>query len=38
MASDGNKYGPYEVGQFVNIPKEIGKIFLDDGVAESMEK
>ncbi|MEA3414092.1 MAG: hypothetical protein U9Q99_01015 [Nanoarchaeota archaeon] len=38
MASDGQKYGPYESGQFVNIPKEIGKVFLDDGVAESMEK
>lgn len=38
MSSDGAKYGPYEVGQFVNFPKQIAKIFLDDGVAESMEK
>jgi uncharacterized protein YcsI (UPF0317 family) len=38
MASDGQRYGPYETGQFVNIPKDIAKVFLDDGVAESMEK
>ena len=38
MASDGQRYGPYESGQFVNMPKEIAKVFLDDGVVESMEK
>ncbi len=38
MASDGEKYGPYKIGQFVNIPRNIAKIFLEDKVAESMEK
>ena len=38
MASDGEKYGPYKTGQFVNLPKVIAKIFLEDQVAESMEK
>jgi DNA replication initiation complex subunit (GINS family) len=38
MASDGEKYGPYEIGQFVNLPKSIAKIFLEDQVAESMDK
>lgn len=38
MASDGTKYGPYSVGQFVNLSKDIANIFLNDKVAESMEK
>jgi DNA replication initiation complex subunit (GINS family) len=38
VASDGIKYGPYEVGQFVNLPKDIAKIFIEDKIAESMEK
>lgn len=38
MSSEGIHYGPYEVGQFVNLPKNIAKIFIDDGVAENMEK
>jgi DNA replication initiation complex subunit (GINS family) len=38
MASDGIKYGPFEVGQFVNLPKDIAKIFVEDNIAESMEK
>lgn len=35
---DSKKYGPYSIGQFVNLPKEIAQIFLKDEVAESMEK
>jgi len=38
LASDGEKYGPFEVGQFANLPKPISKIFLEDGVAEGMYK
>ena len=38
MASDGEKYGPYETGQFANLPKNIAQIFIGDKVAESMEK
>jgi DNA replication initiation complex subunit (GINS family) len=38
LASDGEKYGPFEAGQFANLPKTITKIFLEDGVAEVMEK
>lgn len=38
LASDGEKYGPFEIGQFANLPKSIANIFLEDGVAEGMEK
>jgi len=34
---DGEKYGPYTVGQFSNLPREIAQIFLSDKIAESME-
>lgn len=37
-APDGCKYGPYSIGEFANLPKDIANIFLEDGVAESMEK
>ncbi len=35
---EGEKYGPYAVGQFSNLPKEIASILLSDKVAESMER
>ena len=35
---NGEKYGPYSVGDFSNLPKEVAQIFLSDKVAESMEK
>ena len=38
VAPTGDRFGPYEMGQFVNIPKEIAKIFVEDGKAELMEK
>jgi len=31
---DGEKMGPYEKGQMVNIPKEIAKILIEGGKAE----
>jgi len=34
---EGEKYGPYSIGQFSNLPKDIAQIFLSDKVAESME-
>ena len=34
---DGEKAGPYEKGQIVNISKEIAKILVDDGKAEVIE-
>lgn len=37
-APSGEKYGPYEIGQFVNIPKDIANIFVEDKKAELMEK
>ncbi len=37
-APSGDKYGPYGIGDFANIPNEIAQIFLEDKVAESMEK
>lgn len=38
VAPNGEKYGPYGVGQFANIPKDIAEIFIDDKKAELMEK
>ncbi|VVB80026.1 Uncharacterised protein [uncultured archaeon] len=35
---DGNKMGPYEKGQIANIPKEITKILIDSGSAESLDR
>jgi len=35
---EGEKYGPYSVGDFSNLPKAVAQIFLSDKVAESMEK
>jgi len=35
---DGEKMGGFEKGQIVNIPKEIAKIFVDDGKAEVVEE
>jgi DNA replication initiation complex subunit (GINS family) len=34
---NGEKMGPFEKGQIVNIPKEIAKIFIDDGKADIMK-
>jgi len=38
VAPSGEKFGPFSTGQFVNLPKNIAKIFLDDKKAESLEK
>ncbi len=38
VAPTGEKFGPYNVGQFVNLPKEIAQILVEDKKAESMEK
>lgn len=38
MSPEGEKMGPYEKGQIVNIPKEVAKILLDGGKAERVEK
>ncbi len=35
---EGENFGPFSIGQFSNLPKRIAKIFLEDHVAESMEK
>jgi len=35
---DGEKMGPFEKGQIVNLPKEIAKILIDDSKAEIVEK
>ncbi len=34
---EGERMGRFEKGQIVNIPKEIAKIFIDDGKAEIVE-
>ncbi len=34
---DGEKMGPYEKGQIVNIPKEVAKILIADGRARVIE-
>ncbi len=34
----GEKFGPFKVGEFVNLPKAIAQIFVEDKKAESMEK
>lgn len=34
---EGERYGPYTVGQFSNLPRNIAQIFLSDKIAESME-
>lgn len=38
VAPTGEKFGPYNMGQFANIPKEIADIFVGDGKAQLMEK
>jgi DNA replication initiation complex subunit (GINS family) len=38
MGIDGEKMGPYEKGQIVNIPKEIAKILVDGEKAEKAEE
>lgn len=38
VAPTGDKFGPYEKGQFVNIPRDIASIFVEDGKAVVMEK
>ncbi len=35
---EGEKFGPFSVGEFSNLPKRIAQIFLEDNVAESMDK
>jgi len=35
---EGSKLGPFEKGQVANIPKEIAKVLIDGGSAESLEK
>jgi DNA replication initiation complex subunit (GINS family) len=35
---EGEKMGPYEVGQIINLPKEIAKILIEDGRAEALEE
>ena len=35
---DGEKIGPYQKAQIVNIPKEIAKILIDNGNAERVEE
>ncbi len=34
----GNKLGPFEKGQIANIPREVVKILVDSGKAESVEE
>ncbi len=34
---DGDKMGPFEAGEIVNIPHEVAKILVEDGRAEAME-
>jgi DNA replication initiation complex subunit (GINS family) len=38
ISPTGEKFGPYGVGDFVNLPKELAEIFIQDGKAENMEK
>jgi len=38
LGLEGEKMGPYEKGQMVNIPKEIAKILVDSNKAEFIEK
>jgi len=38
VAPSGEKLGPFSVGQFVNLSRDIAKIFVNDNKAESMEK
>ncbi len=33
---EGENYGPYDSGQFVNLPLNIAKVFLEDKTAEEM--
>jgi len=35
---DGSKIGPFEKGQLANISKEVAKILIEDGKAESCEE
>lgn len=37
VAPSGEKFGPYAVGDFANIPKGVASIFVEDGKAEIME-
>jgi len=34
---EGEKMGPYEIGQIVNLPKEIAKILIEDNKVEKVE-
>lgn len=38
VAPSGEKFGPYGKGEFVNIPRDIANIFVEDGKAVVMEK
>ncbi|MDA3837133.1 MAG: hypothetical protein PF542_05925 [Nanoarchaeota archaeon] len=38
VAPTGETFGPYTVGQFANIPKEIANIFVEDKKAELRDK
>lgn len=38
VAPTGETFGPYEKGQFVNIPRDVAGIFVEDGKAVVMEK
>lgn len=38
VAPSGDRFGPYSVGDFANIPKEVAGIFVEDGKATIMEK
>jgi DNA replication initiation complex subunit (GINS family) len=37
VSPTGEKFGPFDAGQFVNLPKEIAGILVGDGKAETME-
>jgi len=38
LDSEGEKMGPFEKGQVMNIPKEVAKILIEDGKVEILEK
>ena len=38
VSPDGEKYGPYEIGDYANLPREIANIFISDGKANFMDK
>jgi DNA replication initiation complex subunit (GINS family) len=38
ISLDGDKFGPYGMGDFANVPKHVADIFVEDGKAKLMEK